>query len=157
MRQRDLLVEKLFDDAEAVLRTALSIQQKLLGAENPEVATSLEALGYVAGSKGKLTEAEAHFHQCLAIREKNSPDNWQTFTARSLLGGNLLDQKKFAEAEPLLLSGYEGMKQRQDKIPAASKPLLKDTLQRVVTYYQATGQLDRSAQWQKELADPDQK
>jgi len=30
-----------------------------------------------------------------------------------MLGGSLLGQKRYAEAEPLLLSGYEGMKQRQ--------------------------------------------
>ena len=48
------------------------------------------------------------------------PDDWLTFNARSLLGGSLLGQKKYAEAEPLLLSGYEGMKQREDKIPAAA-------------------------------------
>jgi hypothetical protein len=29
--------------------------------------------------------------------------DWQTFRAESLLGGSLAGQKKFAEAEPLLL------------------------------------------------------
>ena len=30
-----------------------------------------------------------------------------------MLGEALLEQKKYPEAEPLLLSGYEGMKQRE--------------------------------------------
>jgi len=38
-----------------------------------------------------------------------------------MLGGSLLGQKKYAEAEPLLLSGYEGMKQREVKIPPEVK------------------------------------
>ena len=36
---------------------------------------------------------------------------------KSMLGGALLGQKKYAEAEPLLLAGYEGTKQREATIP----------------------------------------
>ena len=50
------------------------------------------------------------------IREKSQPDVWNTFTAKAMLGA-LLGQKKYAEAEPLLLSGDEGMKQRAKTIP----------------------------------------
>jgi hypothetical protein len=46
------------------------------------------------------------------IREINQPDDWQSFDTRSLLGSALAGQKKFVEAEPLLVSGYEGMKHR---------------------------------------------
>ena len=53
----------------------------------------------------------------LAIREKSLPEEWSTSYTRSLLGGSLLGQGKFAEAEPLILSGYEGMKAREAKIP----------------------------------------
>jgi eukaryotic-like serine/threonine-protein kinase len=55
--------------------------------------------------------------ECLAIREKKEPDAWTTFNGRSQLGGALLGHKRYADAEPLLLKGYEGMKQREDKIP----------------------------------------
>ncbi len=34
-----------------------------------------------------------------------------------MLGGCLLGQKKYAEAEPLLVAGYEGSMQREDQIP----------------------------------------
>ena len=51
------------------------------------------------------------------IREKSQPDLWSTFNKQSLLSGALLGQKKYAEAEPLLLSGDEGMKQRAKTIP----------------------------------------
>ena len=52
---------------------------------------------------------------CDAIVHRG-PDDWGTFYTRSMLGFSLLGQKKFVEAEPLLVSGYEGMKQREDKI-----------------------------------------
>ena len=42
---------------------------------------------------------------------------WTTFNTKSLLGASLLGQKKYAEAEPLLVAGYSGLKQREAKIP----------------------------------------
>jgi hypothetical protein len=44
------------------------------------------------------------------------PDEWTTFNTRSLFRGSLLGQKKYAEAEPLSVSGYEGMKARSSQI-----------------------------------------
>jgi len=106
--------------------------------------------------EGKFTHAEPLARECLALREKLIPEDWRTFNARSMLGGSLLGQKKYTEAEPLLLSGYEGMKQREDKIPAFGKPRLKETLQRLVQLYEATGQTDKAAEWNKKLAEFDQ-
>ena len=67
--------------------------------------------------EGKFAEAEGPARECLAIRERDIPEDWRTFNARSMLGDSLLGQKKYAEAEPLLLSGYEGLKQREASIP----------------------------------------
>ena len=53
--------------------------------------------------------------ESLTIRERIRPGNWATYNTKSLLGESLLGQKKYAEAEPLLLSGYEGMKQPRDE------------------------------------------
>jgi hypothetical protein len=75
--------------------------------------------------------------ESLAIREKAQPDQWSTFSARSQLGGCLLGQKKLAEAEPLVVSGYEGMKAREAKIPAPSKYRLTEAAKRVVQLYEA--------------------
>ena len=72
-----------------------------------------------------------------------------------MLGGSLLGQKKYAEAESLLLAGYEGMKQRADKIPAIGKPRVKESLQRLVQLYEATGQAEKAADWNKKLAEFD--
>ena len=43
--------------------------------------------------------------ECLASREKTQPDVWSTFNTKSLQGGALLGQKKYAEAEHLLSAG----------------------------------------------------
>jgi tetratricopeptide (TPR) repeat protein len=98
---------------------------------------------------GKFAEAEKCARECLAIREREVPDDWLTFNTRSVLGGSLLGQKNYREAEPLLLSGYEGLKQREDKIPAAGKPHLEEAVQRLVQLYEATGQSDKAAEWKQ--------
>jgi hypothetical protein len=54
---------------------------------------------------------------CLTQRQQVTPNVWQTFNTQSMLGGALLGPKKYTEAEPLLLKGYEGMKAREQTIP----------------------------------------
>jgi len=100
---------------------------------------------------GKFVEAEPKARECLAQREKLIPNDWRTFNAASMLGGSLLGQKKYAEAEPLLLSGYEGLKQRKDKIPPNGMVRLKEAIQRLVQLYGATGQMEKAAEMKKEL------
>ena len=105
---------------------------------------------------GKYAEAEPVARECLTIRETEIPDDWRTFNSRSVLGCALLGEKKYTDAEPLLLAGYEGMKQREDKIPAAGKLRVKETLQRLVQLYEASGQSKQAAEWNKKLAEFDQ-
>ena len=89
--------------------------------------------------------------ECLKIREQKEPDDWTTFNTKSLLGGSLLGQKKYAEAEPLLLAGYEGMKQREEKIPPQGKIRLTEAIERLVQLYDAWGQKDKADEWRKKL------
>ena len=100
---------------------------------------------------GKFAEAEPVARECLALREKLIPDSWYRFNAESLLGGSLLGQKKYADAEPLLLAGYEGLKQREEKIPAAGKSRPREALQRLVQLYEETNRPDQAAKLKKEL------
>jgi serine/threonine protein kinase/tetratricopeptide (TPR) repeat protein len=123
--------------------------------DDPELANALAMLTLERLDHRRWAEAEKIVRECLAIREKKLPDDWRTFNARSMLGGALLGQKKCAEAEPLLLSGYEGLKQRQDTIPADGTVRLKEALQRLVQLYEATGRPDQAAEWKQKLAEFD--
>ena len=101
-----------------------------------------------------FTDAEALLRECLAIREKTQPDAWNTFNAQSTLGGALLGQKKYAEAEPLLVKGYEGMKTREKTIPKQGGGELRipEALDRLIELYTATNQPDEANKWQAERA-----
>ena len=101
-----------------------------------------------------MGRGRAHPAECLAIREKVQPDDWTTFNTRSLLGGSLLGQKKYAEAEPLIVSGYEGLKAREAKIPPPGRPRLAEAGERVVRLYEDWGKKDKAAEWRAKLAKP---
>jgi tetratricopeptide (TPR) repeat protein len=86
-----------------------------------------------------------------ALGEKFQPDAWETFNTRSLLGGALLAQQKYADAEPLLLAGYEGLKQREKMIQPPDLVCIPEAIERLVQLYEATGRKDEAAKWRKEL------
>jgi hypothetical protein len=90
--------------------------------------------------------------ECLALREKRQPDDWRTFNTRSMLGGALLGQKKYADAEPLLLAGYEGMKRREKTIPPQGSARLPEALDRLIELYDATNKPDDVTKWRAERA-----
>src|SRR5262249_35314084 len=96
-------------------------------------------------------DAEAVLRQCLAIQQKQQPEAWTTFHSQALLGAALLGQKKYADAEPLLLGGYEGMKQRAAQMPPQGKVRLTEALQRLVQRYEAWDRPEQAARWRQEL------
>jgi hypothetical protein len=96
-------------------------------------------------------EAEAPLRDCLKIREAEIPDDWLRFNTVSQLGGSLLGQGRYTEAEPLILSGYEGMKAREAKIPAPAKLRLTEAGNRVVQLYEALGKAEKVREWRTKI------
>jgi hypothetical protein len=99
----------------------------------------------------KHADAEKALREGLAIREQKEPDAWTTFNTQSQLGEALLGQQRYDDAEPLLRAGYEGLKQRQARIPPQGQVRLGEALQRLVQLYDAWGKPDEAARWRKEL------
>jgi serine/threonine protein kinase len=121
------------------------------GSESPELASALMLLGSNRLKLQKYAAAETPIRECLGIREKTQSDNWRTFNAKSMLGACLLGQNQFTDAEPLLLSGYRAMKEREAKIPARGKIRLTESLERLVQLYDAWGKQEEADKWRKEL------
>ena len=96
-------------------------------------------------------DAEVLLRECLQIREKADADSWTTFSTMALLGGSLLAQQNYADAEPLLLAGYEGMKERQDKIAPQGKPRLAEAMEFLVQLYDAWGKPEQATEWRQRM------
>jgi len=141
-----------FAEAEPMHREHLELQVQLTGRDHPAVGGILARLGDNLVNQGRLADAEPIVREAVAIRDKFEPDNWTTFNARSMLGGILLAKKDYAAAEPLLLSGYEGMQQRATKIPPAVRATrLPLAAERLVKLYEETNKPDDAAKWRETL------
>src|SRR5262249_43733679 len=110
------LAAKQPEKALPLLRAFLAGQKKQLGGDNPRLAGLQATAAQDLLTYGQPAEAETVLRECLAIRARKEPDAWTTPQTKSLLGASLLGQKKYADAEPFLLQGYEGLKQRGAKI-----------------------------------------
>ncbi len=118
---------------------------------SPTHAAALAARGATLLMEHRAADAEARLREALMIRRKNQPDDWVTFDTESMLGQALLDQKKYDEAEPYLNGGYEGMKQREEKIPAPDRPHITRALERLVRLYESRGEDEKAQKWRQQL------
>jgi hypothetical protein len=140
------------DRALLLWRELADLWKRKAGADSTQYTGALASVGLNLLQLEQWTEAETVLREVLTIREAKEPDNWLTFNTKSMLGATLLGQKQYAAAEPLLRSGYEGMKLRADKIPAQGKPRLADALDRLVTLAEATNRPDEARMWKDEKA-----
>ncbi len=125
--------------AEPLLRELLARIRIPFDPKQPGRDGVLALLGLSLLKQAKWAQVEPIFCERLATRLKNNLNDWHTSETRNLLGSSLLGQKKYADAKPLLLSGYEGMKAHEAKIPAPAKNWLTEARARIVTLYEAWG------------------
>jgi hypothetical protein len=87
--------------------------------------------------------------EILEIERKKQLDEWQRFRVESLLGASLVGQKKYAEAEPLLLEGYRGMFELKDRMAASDRYHLDQAHDWIVKLYVAWGKPEKAAEWKR--------
>jgi hypothetical protein len=91
-------------EAEAMFDRALSIGRARLGAEHPQVVQYSLNLARVEIARGRGSAAEPALRHVLEIRGRLlDPSDWRIGQAKSLLGASLLTQRRYADAEPLML------------------------------------------------------
>jgi tetratricopeptide (TPR) repeat protein len=138
-------------DALPLFEEGLKRYKAKLGLDHP---TTLQIMNNLAGAyldARRWVEAEMTARQCLSLRDQKSPDGWWRYHTMSQLGAALTGQKKYAEAEPLSLQGYGGLKARESKIPPPRKGSLAEAAERIIQLYEAWGQKDKAAEWRSRL------
>jgi hypothetical protein len=152
---RDLYEEQgRHPEAEAMLRDAVSGLPDTAGPMHPSMLGALESLEFACLKQRKYVDAENVLRDALAGREKTTPKAWRRFNTESLLGGSLAGQRRFGEAEPLIVGGYDGMRQQAASIPAYFRDSLTNASQRVIDLYDAWGKPAQASEWRKKLAAP---
>jgi tetratricopeptide (TPR) repeat protein len=138
-----------FTLAETYSAQSLAGRRRTLGSEHPDTMASAADLALAYQSQGKFGEAEPLAREALEFNRKKQPDDWQRFRAESLLGAALAGQKKYVEAEPLLLEGYQGMAVRKGRIDVPNWYHLDLAREWLVQLYQAWGKPAKAAEWRK--------
>jgi eukaryotic-like serine/threonine-protein kinase len=99
------------DEAQALLDQAVDISAPQLGNDHPRVITATLAQARVRIARGEAAAAEPSLRNTLAVRRRLYPaGDWRIAQAQSLLGSALYSQKKYAEAEPLMIAAGHGLK-----------------------------------------------
>ena len=76
-----------------------------------------------------------------------------TFKTMLLLGNALETEEKSAEAAVLLRSGYEGLKQREQRAPPRRvRSDMQRALERLIAISKASGESQEMAKWMRELS-----
>jgi eukaryotic-like serine/threonine-protein kinase len=138
--------------AASTLQSYVAIKRARPSGDPAEFAALLVELAGELFGCAQYVACEQLLCEGLSIRQKAQPDAWNTFNTQSLLGAALLGQKKYPEAEPLLLKGYEGMKAREKSIPPQGKTRIPEAIDRLIELYTAINKPDEVKKWKAERA-----
>lgn len=133
--------------AETYFAQALAGQRHNMGPDHPVTMLWAADLALARQSQGKFADSEPLAREVLVFYQKRQPDDWRRFRAESLLGAGLSGQKKYADAEPLLLEGYQGMLARKSRIDIPDWYYLERAREWIVQLYQVWGQPAKAAEW----------
>ena len=141
-------------DAEVLLRDKLAVARRLQGAKHRDTAVALSDLGWILLLQRQYNESEATLRTAVKIYEESPPVSWNDDRCRSLLGAALMNQRKYDEAEVLLISAHEGLTRRRESIPSWFPGELDQSADRIVQLYRDWGKPDKAAEWTSRLQRP---
>jgi eukaryotic-like serine/threonine-protein kinase len=99
-------------------------------------------VGRSLAARDRTAEAEGLLRESLAVRRATLPTgHWLTASAESVLGDCLSDRGRLGEAEPLLLSGYEGLL----AATGPDHPRTREAADRLARFYILCGDTARAA------------
>src|SRR5262245_35009830 len=111
----------------------------------------MTALAYCLLELRRFDLAEETLRECSEISGKRQPDDWMTYYTKAMLGRAHDGQKRSADAEPLLLAGVTGLKERWAKLPPAGQARLRESLPWLVEHFEDANKSEEAAKWRKEL------
>jgi serine/threonine protein kinase len=89
---------------------AAPLVDRLLKTDVSQRILGLEFRGRQLLAEGKYVESEAFLRQLLDGQTAARPGSEESFRAQCVLGASLIGQKRYVEAEPLILQGYTDMR-----------------------------------------------
>ncbi len=135
--------------AEPLLADALAVRRKLLGDEHPDVAESLVELARLDTAKHQGAAGEAVAREALAILERaETPVAWRIAEARVSLADCLIAERRYGEAEVLLVASVVTLEAQLGERAPATRGALRD----LAALYESWGKRARAAELRARLA-----
>lgn len=138
-------------EAEALLKKILDARRRVQGPNHPNAIDALAALGRIDLEQSRFPDATALLRQALDAYAKIGSGAWRRYLTENLLGASLMAQGKYQEAEPLVISGYEGLMQREAKIPMQDRRFVSESGERIIQLYQSWDKPTQAAEWRDRL------
>jgi tetratricopeptide (TPR) repeat protein len=110
-----------YSKSEEVLDQVLKLQRQYNSPEGNVLMTVVN-LGWVRLQQKKYSEAESTLKEASDGLRRVVPNSTERYYAEITLGACLAAQRRFEQAEPLLLSGYEGIGRKQTEWVEKLKP-----------------------------------
>jgi len=148
------VLEGKHDLAEEGFKELLDINRRASGPEARTTLLTTTLLGWSRLHQQRYAEVEVDLREVLRSLEKTQPDEWERYNCQSILGASVAGQKRYADAEPLLLSAYDGMVTKESTVSRAYplRPKLhEEGGERIVQLYQDWGKPDKAAEWREKL------
>jgi tetratricopeptide (TPR) repeat protein len=143
--------ERKYDTAEPIYIKVLELQQHVLSPEHPRRLTGMNDLAALYITKRKYAAAEPLLREALKAHARSGTNTWVRYHCMALLGASLAGQGRYAEAEALLLSGHQGMLERDTTIPWERRPALNYGALLIVQLYESWGRPDKAVEWLAKL------
>ncbi len=121
-----------YQEARELLTEALAMHRRVLRPGHPDLVTSLLGMGRLQIAAGEANQAEPLLQEALQIQMQAAPEHWRTAEIQSVLGECLAAQRRFDEAEPLLLASYQGIREKKGDRSSTTR----EALARVVRAYE---------------------
>jgi tetratricopeptide (TPR) repeat protein len=143
--------EERYGEAEDLWNKVVEVRRRILGAQHSDTTDVMASLADAQLQEQKYVLAESVVREALSNWEKMNPDGWKPYYGQALLGSSLAGQKRYVEAEPLLVSGFQGMVQREAAVPPESRRVITQAGERIVQFYESWGKPEKAAEWAEKL------
>jgi tetratricopeptide (TPR) repeat protein len=147
------VIQGNYRNAEEQFEAMRTIQRSIPGgAESPVFRVIVAQLAWTRLRQQKYEAAEKDLRTVVPL--SNTSNAFIRFNWASILGASLAGQQRFAEAEPYLLEGYEGIKRAPEPGPDSfglARFTLEDAGQWIVRLYEAWGKPEKAEEWRTKL------
>jgi tetratricopeptide (TPR) repeat protein len=146
-----LRAQKRFAEAEEITRRQIELTRPRSDEYPLMLALHTSQLTQILWAQDRYAEAEVFARETLALRERPGADTkgWLTQSSRGWVGGILTKLGRYTEAEPFLISAFDGLTELELKYPKRTPNDVPQTYLALINLYQRWGKPEEGERWRQ--------